>query len=77
MPIIALKLSTMGGEIFKHQYSEMAEILHKLSTMFGGIFRYQHSQIAIIALKLYTMVDENLRNDNLDVQKSATNTQIR
>ena len=54
MTIIARKLSTMVGEMFKHKYSETAKI--NLSTMVEEIAKYQHSQMAINEFILSTIV---------------------
>ena len=48
MPRITLKLSTLVGEIFDYQHSQMADTALKLSNVFGKIFEYQHSLMAKI-----------------------------
>ena len=40
MARITLKLSTLVGEIFDYQHSQMAETALKLSTMAGETFEY-------------------------------------
>ena len=51
---ITLKLSTMVGEIFEINYSEMSKRTSKSSTMLGENFEMNYSEISKNASKLST-----------------------